>query len=195
MENIRETLRKNKEIETIRETLRKHLDNEYTYSHRIDVEPTPSYPISKPEIEQMFSMILHRINRRYLRSKYYWKWKPDDKFWIVGCRQGGKGTGSEKHYHLLLHSPEGHSVNVMTDLILGVSQNVGRNPINGERRQIWRNYKDKFHFSNEDLEKKCLINAEPVRNQTGSIKYNTRQLNKNLEEHHFLEGDELFFIQ
>ena len=188
-------------METIRNTLRTHLDNEYTYSHRIDIEPTPSYPISKPEIEQMFSMILHRINRRYLRSKYYWKWKPDDKFWIVGCRQGGKGTGSEKHYHLLLHSPEGHSSRlghsfcVFNDLIWGVSQNVGINPINGKRRPIWRNYKDEFHFSNEDLDTKCLINVERVRNQTGSIKYNTRKLNKNLEEYNYLEGDELFFIQ
>ena len=182
-------------METIRETLRRHLDNEYTYSHRIDVEPFPAYPISKPELDQMFRKILHRINRKYLRSKYYYKWKSEDKFWIVGCRQGGMGTGSEKHYHLLLHSPGGHSVDVFTDLIMGVSQNAGRNPINGERRPIWKNYKDEFHFSNEDLDTKCLINVEPVRNQTGSIKYNTRKLNKNLEEYNYLEGDELFFIQ
>ena len=181
-------------METIRNTLRTHLDNEYTYSHRIDIEPTPSYPISKPEIDQMFRKILFRINKKYLCSKYFPKWKPEDKFWVVGCRQGGDGTGSNKHYHLLLHSPEGHSVDVFTDLIWGVAQNAGMKPSSRERRRTWKNYKDDFHFSNEDLETKCLINVERVRNQTGSIKYNTRKLNKNLEEHHFLEGDELFFI-
>jgi len=175
-------------MQTTKQILQKHLNEEFVYSHRIDVEPTPAYPLQQEELHQIFRTILFRINKKYLQSKYFPKWKPEDKFWLVGCRQGGDGKGSEKHYHLLLHSPEGHKVDVFEDLIMGFTRNAGTNQYNGKRRQIWKKTKDRFHIGNEDLDTKCLINAERVREQTGSVRYNTRKLNPQLE------GDDFFLI-
>ena len=171
-----------------KDILREHLNNAYQYSHRIDVEPTPEYPVSQDELNQIFRTILFRINKKYLRKRYWMKYKVENKFWIVGCRQGGDYKGSEKHYHLLLHSPEDHNVSVFQDVIFAFSKYAGVNPRNGKRRKIYKNFKDAYHIGNEDLDTKFLINVEPVRNQTGSVKYNTRKLNPQLD------GDDLFVI-
>ena len=175
-------------MNTAKEILRNHLNENFDYSHRIDVEPTPSYPVNEDELNQIFRIVLFRINKKYLRKRYWMKYKLENKFWIVGCKQGGDGKGSEKHYHLLLHSPENHKVDVLQDLIMGFIKNAGTNQYNGKRRKIWKNTKDRFHIGNDDLDTKCLINFEPVRNQTGSVRYNTRKLNPQLE------GDDLFVI-
>ena len=173
---------------TQKKILQEYLNEGFDYSHRIDVEPTPYYPVKQDELNQIMRTILFRINKKYLRSKYFPKWKPADKFWIVGCRQGGKNKNSETHYHLLLHTPKNHRVDILEDLILGFSRNAGTNPYNGKRRKIWKKYKDECHFADEDLDAKCLINVAPVRNKKGAVKYNTRQLN------HKLEGDDFFVI-
>ena len=72
--------------------------------------------------------------------------------------------------------------------IFAFGKYAGVNPRNGKRRKIYKNFKDAYHIGNEDLDTKCLINVEPVRNQTGSVRYNTRKLNPQLE------GDDLFVI-
>lgn len=171
-----------------KEILRNHLISEFQFSHRIDVEPTPQYPICQEELTQIFRTILFNINKTHLRSKYFSKWSPDRKFWIVGCRQGGDGQGSEKHYHLLLHTPDDHELSVFTDFYWGFAKYAGVNPSNGKRRPLWKNYRDKNHNGADELDTKCLINVESVKNQTGSIKYNTRLLKPNLD------GDDLFVI-
>ncbi len=175
-------------MNTAKEILRNHLNEKFDYSHRIDVEPTPSYPLHEDELNQIFRTMLFRINKKYLRKRYWMKYKPEDKFWIVGCKQGGDGRGGEKHYHLLLHSPDNQKVDVFQDFIMGFIRNAGTNQYNRKRRKIWKNTKDRFHIGNEDLDTKCLINVESVRNQTGSVRYNTRKLNPQLE------GDDLFVI-
>lgn len=171
-----------------KEILRNHLISQFQFSHRIDVEPTPQYPICQEELTQIYRTILFNINKTHLRSKYFSKWSPERKFWIVGCRQGGDGHHSEKHYHLLLHTPDDHQLSVFTDLYMGFAQYAGVNPSNGKRRQLWKNYKDKSHIGCDELDSKFLINIETVKNQTASIIYNTRLLKSNLE------SDDLFFI-
>ena len=52
-----------------KDILREHLNNAYQYSHRIDVEPTPEYPVSQDELNQIFRTILFRINKKYLRKR------------------------------------------------------------------------------------------------------------------------------
>ena len=102
---------------TQKKILQEYLNEGFDYSHRIDVEPTPYYPVQQDELNQIMRTLLFRINKKYLRSKYFPKWKPADKFWIVGCRQGGKNKNSETHYHLLLHTPKNHRVDILEDLI------------------------------------------------------------------------------
>ena len=40
------------------------------FSHRIDIEPTPSSYFTKEEIEQRFSEIIFNINKRELGRRY-----------------------------------------------------------------------------------------------------------------------------
>ena len=43
----------------------------------------------------------------------------EDRFWFVGAKEGGYGTGSELHYHLLLHTPKNHCIDIWNDLYWG----------------------------------------------------------------------------
>jgi len=103
----------------IKNEMQEHLWREFSYSHRIDVEPTPSSPISWGELHTRLNKINFDLNKKYLRTKYFPKWKLKDKFWFIGCKEGGDGTGSELHYHLLLHTPKNHRIDVWDDLYWG----------------------------------------------------------------------------
>ena len=175
-------------MQTKLEILQKHLCEHWSYSHRIDIEPMPYSPLRQDELHQIFRTILFALNKKYLKSRYFPKWKPEDKFWILGCRQGGSGRASEQHYHLLLHSPENHSVQGFSDLILPFTKLAGANPLNGKRRKVWKHNKDLYHFGSEEMDTKCLINVEKVRSTERSVKYNTREVDSRLEK------DDLFLI-
>jgi hypothetical protein len=103
----------------IKNEMQEHLWKEFSFSHRIDVEPTPSSPLSWDEMHQRIRKINFDLNKKYLKSSYFPKWKMEDRFWFVGCREGGDGTGSHIHYHLLLHTPHDHRIDVWNDLYWG----------------------------------------------------------------------------
>jgi hypothetical protein len=177
---------------TEKQILQHWLDSEFDFSHRIDVEPTPSYPIKPDELKSIFTKIIWDINKKHLGSRHFPKWKHEDKFSIVGCQQGGRNTSSKIHYHLLLFSPQGKSVKVFDDLIMAFCRLAGTSPYNRTRRRVFYPIKDQFYFADEDKDRKCMLQIERINNQTGSIKYNFRQLHHKLEETD--EVDKLFFI-
>ena len=51
--------------ETKRNIYRKFLTKEITFSHRIEVEPTPYHPIPFDELNQRFRKILFDMNKKY----------------------------------------------------------------------------------------------------------------------------------
>jgi hypothetical protein len=168
--------------------LQSHLCEQWSYSHRIDIEPMPYFPLRQDELHQIFRTILFNLNKKYLRSRYFPKWKPEDKFWVLGCRQGGYGCISEQHYHLLLHSPEDLSIQGFSDLVFPFIELAGANPFNGKRRKVWEHHKDLYHIGNEEMDTKCLLNLEKVRDTERSVRYNTREGDPSLKK------DDLFFI-
>ena len=177
---------------TEKQILQHWLDTDWNFTHRVDVEPTPAYPIGTTELKQIFRKIVWDISKKHLGSRHFPKWKPEDRFWIIGCKQGGRNTGSKDHYHLLLHSPDGRNVRVFDDLMMAFCRLAGTSPYNRKRRRVFYPKKDQFHFGPEELDTKCMLWIEPIKNQTGSIKYDTREVHKKLEER---EGDDrLFFI-
>jgi len=103
----------------IKNEMQRHLWKEFDYSHRIDIEPTPSGPVSFDELHSRIRKINHDINKKYLKTSYYPKWSLKEKFWFVGCREGGVGTRSHLHYHLLLHTPKNHHIDIWSDLYWG----------------------------------------------------------------------------
>lgn len=119
----------------IKNEMQRHLWKEFDYSYRIDIEPTPGAPVSWEELHQRIRKINFDLNKKYLKSSYFPKWKLEDRFWFVGCREGGTGTGSETHYHLLLHTPDNHRIDVWSDLYVGW---IKGSPIIYSRRGIER---------------------------------------------------------
>ena len=119
----------------IKNEMQEHLWRDFSYSHRIDVEPTPSSPISWGELHTRLNKINFDLNKKYLKTSYFPKWKLKDKFWFIGCKEGGDGTGSELHYHLLLHTPKNHNIDVWDDLYWGW---IKGSPIVLSRRGIER---------------------------------------------------------
>ena len=154
-----------------------------TFSHRIEIEPTPYHPIPFDELNQRFRKILFDINKKHLRSKYFPKWKREDKFWLFGNKQGD-GITEQKHYHLLLYSPMNHRVSIWDDLIAPFITKSSINPRTGKMRKCGKYHRNKFHIGADDLDYKFLIRVEPIRTQIGSKKYNTRKVDKEVKDEH-----------
>lgn len=86
------------------------------FSHRIDIEPTPSSYFTKDEIEQRFREIIFNINKRKLGRRYA-KIKEFDKlFYLIAFKQGCKSSRNI-HYHCLLHTPQNVEFSPSSDLI------------------------------------------------------------------------------
>ena len=71
-------------------------------SHFITIEPTPYLPFKIDEIRQRLRIIEFKLNKRYLGNSFP-KWKDEDKFYFVVFPEG---DGVNKHYHILLHTPQ-----------------------------------------------------------------------------------------
>ena len=86
-----------------REILRNWLKG-IEFSHLLTCEPSPDLPFKIEEIMQRFRQIEFKLNKAYLKSSFP-KWKPFDKFWMCGWKEGD-GAIKQWHYHLLLYSPK-----------------------------------------------------------------------------------------
>ena len=185
-ESFREFSRKHFPLLEEKETTEKNilqdfLCNKITFSHNIVVEPTPYHPIPFDELNERFRKITFDMCKKYLRSKYFGKFIPEDKFWIFGNKQGD-GITEQKHYHLLLHSPMTHKISIWEDLIFPFISKSKTNPRTGKMRKCGKYYRNKFHIGADDLDYKFLIYAEPVRTHTGSVRYNTRKVQPRMKD-------------
>ena len=109
------------------------------FSHFITVEPTPSLPFKQDEIIQRMRKIEFRLNKKHLKSSFP-SWDADNRFWMVGFREGD-GVAHQIHYHTLLHSPsvlhkKTWYVNVSADLQMGWMLLPSQNPYTGKMRRF-----------------------------------------------------------
>lgn len=161
----------------------------FTFTHRIDIEPSPSNPLPFDELCQRLRKILFDINKNHLKSRHFPKWKPDDKFWILGFKEGDvKGMQHELHYHLLLHSPKNHKVSVWSDLYWSWIKNPSVNLVTGKKRKMISFRKDGFHFGNEELIEHLPLQIQEIRSKVGSIKYASKKMHKYDYDDHFVIG-------
>ena len=165
----------------------------FSFTHRIDIEPSPSHPLSFDELCQRMRKILFDINHKHLKSqkgyRLFMKWKPEDIFWIMGFQEGAvKGDKHQLHYHLLLHSPKNHSVKIWNDLHWGWMKYPSVNPVNGKKRKMVSYRKDDFHFGNETLVEHMPLQVEPIRDITASTIYASKKMHDFDYDNHFVIG-------
>jgi|TARA_B100001094_G_C17793088_1_gene605345 hypothetical protein len=189
----------------IKNTMQRHLWKEFSYSHRIDIEPTPSSPLQWSALHQRIRKINFDLNKKYHRTKLWTKWKLADRFWFLGAKEGGYGTGSELHYHLLLHTPKNHHIQVWSDLYWGwmkgspiinsrrgadrrvrggALENGGKLKtikVHQVRKPTFVRHKDKFHLPMDDVGWKSVINVERIRNNPASTIYATKKMDRLME--------------
>ena len=160
-----------------------------SFTHNITIEPSASHPLSFDELCQRLRKVLFDINRKHLKKRHWEKWKPDDKFWIMGFQEGAvKGDKHQLHYHLLLHSPANHKVNIWDDLHWGWMKNASVNPVNGKKRKMVSYRKDDFHFGNETLVEHMPLQVEPIRDITASTIYASKKMHNFDYDNHFVIG-------
>ena len=160
-----------------------------SFTHNITIEPSASHPLSFDELCQRLRKVLFDINKKHLKKRHWEKWKPDDKFWIMGFQEGDvKGDRHQLHYHLLLHSPTKHKVNVWDDLHWGWMKNASVNPVNGKKRKMVSYRKDDFHFGNETLVEHMPLQVEPIRDITASTIYASKKMHNFDYDNHFVIG-------
>jgi hypothetical protein len=147
------------------------------FSHFITVEPTPSLPFKQDEIIQRMRLLEYRLNKKYLKSSFP-KWDADNRFWMVGFREGD-GFGNQIHYHILFHSPSVlhkkiQFENVSADLQMGWMMMPSQNPYSGKMR--------KFCLDGEPP-----LNIQKVESITASTIYCSKWMNR------IDDGENFFF--
>ena len=162
----------------------------FSFTHRIDVEPSPSHPLSFDELCQRLRKILFDMNKKHL-SRRWEKRKPEDKFWVMGFKEGDTtGNQHQLHYHLLLHSPKNHDANIWDDLHFGWMKSPSKNPVNGKNRKMLTHRKDAFHLGNEELIEHLPLQIQEIRSKVGSIKYASKKMHQYDYDDHFVIGVE-----
>src|SRR6056300_1836057 len=86
------------------------------FSHRIDIEPTPSSYFTKDEIEQRFRKIIFNINKRELGRQYAKITEFDRLFYLIAFKQGFESSRNI-HYHCLLHTPKNAKFSAFSNVI------------------------------------------------------------------------------
>ena len=165
----------------------------FSFTHNITIEPSASHPLSFDELCQRLRKVLFDINHKHLKSqkghRLFMKWKPEDKFWIMGFQEGAvKGDKHQLHYHLLLHSPKNHSANIWNDLHWGWMKYPSVNPVNGKKRKMVSYRKDDFHFGNETLVEHMPLQVEKIRDITASTIYASKKMHNFDYDNHFVIG-------
>ena len=141
----------------------------FTFSHLITIEPTPFLPYKRDEVLQRFRTIEFFICRKYLGNSFT-NWKNDeDRFWFVGWKQGDEIT-KNRHYHLLLHSPDtiykntGVKYQLMMDIWWKWIQLPSVNPYTQKRRKMF--------YGNGNLP----IKIKRIESNTGAVRYSSRDM-------------------
>ena len=157
------------------------------FSHRIDIEPTPSSYFTKDEIEQRFREIIFNINKRKLGRRYA-KIKEFDKlFYLIAFKQGCKSSRNI-HYHCLLHTPKNANFSAFSDVILPWIQMPAQNYDGISKKDLLRNREMPKALPCEDKFVEMPLRVEAITSQEGSAIYNSRFYSGRDDEDLFVVG-------
>ena len=147
------------------------------FSHFITIEPTPAFPFKQDEVVARLRLLEFRLSKKYLKSSFS-KWSDDNRFWMVGFREGD-GVAHQIHYHILLHSPSVlhkkiQFENVSADLQMEWMMMPSQNPYTGKMRRFC-------------LDGKPPLNIQKVESVTATSIYCSKWMNR------IDEGEGFFF--
>ena len=150
----------------------------FGFYYRIDIEPTPQFKFTKDELVQRFRKIIFKINKRYLKSSFP-KWDANNKFWMIGFKEG-KEELKNIHYHLLVHAPpEIHKRKMGKSLILDFNlewvKTPSINPFTGQKRPYRTARRTGLPFEGTDYQ--LPLRMECVSDVEGANRYASKDYN------------------
>ena len=157
------------------------------FSHRIDIEPTPSSYFTKDEIEQRFREIIFNINKRKLGRRYAKIKEYDKLFYLIAFKQGCKSSRNI-HYHCLLHTPQNVEFSAFSDVILPWIQMPAQNYDGISKKDLLRNREMPKALPCEDKFVEMPLRVEAITSQEGSAIYNSRFYSGRDDEDFFIVG-------
>ena len=157
------------------------------FSHRIDIEPTPSSYFTKDEIEQRFREIIFNINKRELGRQYAKIKEFDRLFYLIAFKQGSKSS-CNIHYHCLLHTPKNAKFSAFSDVILPWIQMPAQNYDGISKKDLLRNREMPKALPCEDKFVEMPLRVEAITSQEGSAIYNSRFYSGRDDEDLFVVG-------
>ena len=157
------------------------------FSHRIDIEPTPSSYFTKDEMEQRFREIIFNINKRKLGSRYA-KIKEFDKlFYLIAFKQGFKSSRNI-HYHCLLHTPKNAKFSAFSDVVFPWIRMPAYHYDGIKRKEMLRKREMPTALRCEDKFVEMPLRVEAITSQEGSAIYNSRFYSGRDDEDLFVVG-------
>ena len=143
------------------------------FSHRIDIEPTPSSYFTKDEIEQRFREIIFNINKRELGRRYAKIKEFDRLFYLIAFKQGSNSSRNI-HYHCLLHTPKNAKFSAFSDVIFPWIQMPAHHYDGIRKKDLLRNREMPKALRCEDKFVEMPLRVEAITSQEGSAIYNSR---------------------
>ena len=157
------------------------------FSHRIDIEPTPSSYFTKDEIEQRFRKIIFNINKRELGRQYAKITEFDRLFYLIGFKQGFKSSRNI-HYHCLLHTPQNAKFIAFSDVIFPWIQMPAQHYDGISKKDLLRNREMPKALPCEDKFVELPLRVEAIKSQERSAIYNSRFYSGRDDEDLFVVG-------
>ena len=157
------------------------------FSHRIDVEPTPSSYFTKDEIEQRFCKIIFKINKRELGRQYAKITEFDRLFYLIGFKQGFESSRNI-HYHCLLHTPKNAKFSAFSDVIFPWIRMPALHYDGISKKDLLRNREMPKALPCEDKFVELPLRVEAIKSQERSAIYNSRFYSGRDDEDLFVVG-------
>ena len=157
------------------------------FSHRIDIEPTPSSYFTKDEIEQRFREIIFNINKRELGRRYAKIKEFDRLFYLIAFKQGSKSS-CNIHYHCLLHTPNKAKFSAFSDVIFPWMSMPAYHYDGISKKDLLRNREMRKALRYEDKFVEMPLRVEAITSQEGSAIYNSRFYSGRDDEDLFVVG-------
>ena len=157
------------------------------FSHRIDIEPTPSSYFTKDEIEQRFREIIFNINKRELGRRYAKIKEFDRLFYLIAFKQGSKSS-CNIHYHCLLHTPNKAKFSAFSDVIFPWMSMPAYHYDGISKKDLLRNREMPKALRYEDKFVEMPLRVEAITSQEGSAIYNSRFYSGRDDEDLFVVG-------
>ena len=149
------------------------------FTHRFDIEPSPSFTLTKDEFVQKLRQVIFKINKKYLKSSFP-KWKAENKFYCIAFKEGNEHL-KNIHYHVLVHVPEElHIDEIRQSLILDFNIAWIRthtiNAVDGKKR-VTRDVKQRTAY--DEKEKVLPLNIQRIKSSKASTFYASKDYDAN----------------